>query len=84
MSAYLIADVTVTKPAQYEDYKRLSTLAMRAYDAKILVRGGESRHLEGVSPAAPSSWSFRPWPRPRPSTTPGSTDAPAMPAKARP
>lgn len=50
MSAYLIADVTVTKPAQYEDYKRLSTLAMRAYDAKILVRGGESRHLEGREP----------------------------------
>ena len=45
MSAYLIADVTVTKPAQYEDYKRLSTLAMRAYDAKILVRGGQSKHL---------------------------------------
>ena len=47
MSAYLIADVSVTKPAQYEDYKRLSTLAMRAYDAKILVRGGESKVLEG-------------------------------------
>lgn len=47
MSAYLIAAVQVTKPAQYEDYKRLSTLAMRAYDAKGLVRGGESRHLEG-------------------------------------
>ena len=49
MSAYLIADVSVTKPAQYEDYKRLSTLAMRAYDAKILVRGGESRCSRGVS-----------------------------------
>ena len=50
MSAYLIADVSVTKPAQYEDYKRLSTLAMRAYDAKILVRGGESKVLEGREP----------------------------------
>lgn len=50
MSAYLIADVTVTKPSQYEDYKRLSTLAMRAYDAKILVRGGDSKHLEGREP----------------------------------
>ncbi len=68
MSAYLIADVTVTKPAQYEDYKRLSTLAMRAYDAKILVRGGESRHLEGREPEFPSmaaaqafydSWQYR-------------------------
>ncbi|ANY15519.1 DUF1330 domain-containing protein [Bordetella pseudohinzii] len=50
MSAYLIADVLVTQPAQYEDYKRLSTLAIRAYDAKILVRGGESEHLEGRQP----------------------------------
>ena len=50
MSAYLIADVSVTKPAQYEDYKRLSTLAMRAYDAKIPVRGGESKVLEGREP----------------------------------
>jgi len=50
MSAYIIAEVTVTKPAQYEDYKRLSTLAMRAYDAKVLVRGGETKHLEGRKP----------------------------------
>ena len=69
MSAYLIADVSVTKPAQYEDYKRLSTLAMRAYDAKILVRGGESRCSRGVNPAARSSWNSPPWAPRRPSTT---------------
>ncbi len=50
MSAYIIADVTVTNPQQYEDYKRLSTLAMRAHDVKVLVRGGETRHLEGREP----------------------------------
>jgi len=50
MSAYIIADVTVTHPHQYEDYKRLSTLAMRAYDAKVLVRGGDARRLEGREP----------------------------------
>lgn len=50
MTAYLIADVDVTKPSQYEDYKRLSTLAMRAHNAKVLVRGGESKHLEGREP----------------------------------
>lgn len=50
MSAYIIADVHVTNPRQYEDYKRLSTLAMRAYDAKVLVRGGETRPLEGREP----------------------------------
>ena len=34
MSAYLIADVTVTKPAQYGDYKA-SVHARYARDAKI-------------------------------------------------
>ncbi|MEI2417403.1 DUF1330 domain-containing protein [Orrella sp. JC864] len=50
MTAYLIADVQVTHPQRYEDYKRLSTLAMRAHDAKVLVRGGETRRLEGREP----------------------------------
>jgi len=50
MSAYVIADVEVTKPAQYEAYRRLSSLAMSAYDAKVLVRGGETRALEGRKP----------------------------------
>ena len=50
MSAYIIADVTVTNAQQYEDYKRLSTLAMRAHDAKVLVRGGDARPLEGREP----------------------------------
>ena len=56
MSAYLIADVSVTKPAQYEDYKRLSTLAMRAYDAKIRCAAANPRCSRGVNPAARSSW----------------------------
>lgn len=38
MPAYIIADVDVRKSAQY---KRLSSLAMPAFDARILVRGGE-------------------------------------------
>ncbi|MYZ45879.1 DUF1330 domain-containing protein [Schauerella aestuarii] len=50
MTAYIIVDVNVTKPAQYEAYKRLSSLAMTAHDAKVLVRGGESRRLEGRDP----------------------------------
>lgn len=47
MSAYMVVHVDVTNPAQYEQYKALSTLAMRAYDAKLLVRGGEEVVLEG-------------------------------------
>jgi len=50
MPAYIVADVNVHKPAQYEQYKRLSSLAISAFDAKILVRGGETRKLEGREP----------------------------------
>ena len=50
MAAYVIVDVKVTKTALYEDYKRMSSLAMRAHNAKVLVRGGESKHLEGRQP----------------------------------
>ena len=50
MPAYIVADVDVHKPAQYEQYKRFSSLAISAFDAKILVRGGETRKLEGREP----------------------------------
>ncbi|MCW7537601.1 DUF1330 domain-containing protein [Aquabacterium sp. A7-Y] len=47
MSAYIIADVTVTNEAQYADYRKWSTLAMRAHGAEVLVRGGKIEVLEG-------------------------------------
>ena len=46
-SAYLIADVRVTNPAQYEQYKKFSTLAMQAHGAEVCVRGGAMQVLEG-------------------------------------
>ena len=46
-SAYIIANVRVTNPTQYEDYKRLSTLAMQAHGAEVCVRGGPVEVLEG-------------------------------------
>ena len=46
-SAYIIANVRVTNPAQYEDYKRLSTLAMQVHGAEVCVRGGPVEVLEG-------------------------------------
>ena len=50
MTAYLIANVVVTNPEKYEDYKRFSTLAMNAANAKVLVRGGKTEALEGEAP----------------------------------
>ncbi len=46
-SAYIIANVKVTNPAQYEDYKRLSSHAMQVHGAEVCVRGGKVEVLEG-------------------------------------
>jgi uncharacterized protein (DUF1330 family) len=50
MPAYIIADVEVTDPAQYEEYKKLSTATMQAHRAEVLVRGGRAEPLEGREP----------------------------------
>jgi len=47
MGAYVIADINVTDPVQYEQYKKLSTLAMKAHGAEFCVRGGAVEVLEG-------------------------------------
>lgn len=47
MSAYIIADVDVTDPQQYEEYKRWSSAAMQTHGAEVLVRGGAATVLEG-------------------------------------
>ena len=46
-SAYILANVDVKDPAAYEEYKRLSTLAMKAHGAEVCVRGGKAEVLEG-------------------------------------
>ena len=47
MSAYIIANVTVTDPVQYETYKKLSSHAMAVHGAEVCVRGGAVSTLEG-------------------------------------
>lgn len=46
-SAYIIANVTVNNPEAYEEYKRLSTIAMKAYGVEVCIRGGKVEVLEG-------------------------------------
>lgn len=46
-SAYVFANVQVTDPQQYEQYKKLSTIAMQAHGAEVCVRGGQVDVLEG-------------------------------------
>ena len=46
-SAYILANVDVTDPQQYEQYKKLSTIAMQAHGAEVCIRGGKVEVLEG-------------------------------------
>ena len=51
MSAYLIADIQITDPQAFEEYRRLVPAVIAAHGGRYLVRGGEARLLEGeVSP----------------------------------
>ncbi len=47
MSAYVIADVTVTDAEKMAKYREWSTKAMQEHGAEVLVRGGEFEVLEG-------------------------------------
>jgi uncharacterized protein (DUF1330 family) len=46
-SAYIIANVSITHADQYEQYKKLSTVAMQTYQAEVCVRGGAIEVIEG-------------------------------------
>ncbi len=46
-SGYVIANVRVTNPAPYEEYKKWSTAAFQAHNAEICVRGGQVEVMEG-------------------------------------
>ena len=45
-SGYIIANVHVTNPAQYEEYKKWSTAAFQAHNAEICVPGGAAAVME--------------------------------------
>ncbi len=47
MSAYLLADVTVTNAEQMAEYRVWSTRAIQEFGAEVLVRGGAVETLEG-------------------------------------
>ncbi len=47
MPAYVVAEVKVTDPAQYERYKQLAPPAIAKYGGRYLARGGATVALEG-------------------------------------
>ena len=48
MPVYLIADIEVTDPVGYEEYKRRVPAVIAAHGGRYLVRGGASEVLEGT------------------------------------
>lgn len=48
--AYVVANVKVTDPQQYEQYRIFSSQAMQESGCEVLVRGGDCHPLEGTDP----------------------------------
>jgi uncharacterized protein (DUF1330 family) len=44
---YIIANVHITDPPQYEEYRKWSSAAMQLHKAEVCVRGGKAEVLEG-------------------------------------
>ena len=47
MAAYLVVDIEVTNPAQFEEYKKLAPAAIAEYGGRYLIRGGAYEVIEG-------------------------------------
>ena len=47
MSAYVIADIEVTDPAGYEEYRKQVPAVVTKYGGKFIVRGGKIDAREG-------------------------------------
>lgn len=47
MPAYIIVDVAINDPVEYEAYKKLTPASLIPYDGKFIVRGGPTETLEG-------------------------------------
>ena len=47
MPGYLIADIEITDPEKYEEYRKVATPTVDAFGGKYLARGGTSEALEG-------------------------------------
>jgi len=47
MTTYVIADIEVTDPEGFEEYKKLAGPAVEQYGGKYIARGGRVETLEG-------------------------------------
>jgi uncharacterized protein (DUF1330 family) len=54
--AYVVAEIRVTNPEKYADYRALSTAANAQYGGTWLARGGERVQLEGEDETHNPGW----------------------------
>lgn len=54
--AYVVAEIQVTNPTGYEDYRALSTAAAEQYGGRFLVRGGKREQREGEDTGHNGAW----------------------------
>jgi uncharacterized protein (DUF1330 family) len=47
MPAYIVADIQVTDPAAYDDYRPLAAASIARFGGRFVVRGGRVDLLEG-------------------------------------
>jgi uncharacterized protein (DUF1330 family) len=50
VAGYVIAEVQVTNPERYAEYREQVNASIAAYGGRFLVRGGKSEALEGDAP----------------------------------
>ncbi|MEP7207424.1 MAG: DUF1330 domain-containing protein [Casimicrobiaceae bacterium] len=48
MATYVIADIEVTDPAGYEEYRQKAPASIAAFGGRYLARGGATETLEGA------------------------------------
>jgi uncharacterized protein (DUF1330 family) len=47
VAAYVIADIEITEPVTYDEYKKAASEALTRYGGRFIVRGGKTEKLEG-------------------------------------
>jgi len=47
MPAFIIVEITIHNPVEYEDYKKLTPASLKPFDGRFVVRGGKTETLEG-------------------------------------
>jgi uncharacterized protein (DUF1330 family) len=51
MPAYVIAEIDVQNPVDYEEYKKLARTAIEKHGGRYRVGGGKAEAIEGSAPA---------------------------------